>query len=874
MPPKQFGPYVIEGPIGSGGMGEVFRASDSRLGRTVAIKVIPPHLAARSELRQRFEIEARAIASLNHPHICALFDIGEQDGAAYMVMEFLEGQSLADRLKKGPLPLEEALRHAIHTTDALDQAHRRGVYHRDIKPGNMMLTKQGVKLLDFGLARLRDRVKSVNQDEPTVSLTQPGTVLGTPQYMCPEQAEGRDVDGRGDVFSFASVLYESITGRKAFPGKTMGEVMSAVMRCEPPPLIEGVPASLNRALRICWARDPDERWQSAGDLRREIEWIAKGGDTTGVPAVPPSMPRREMLAWGSAVILGAAATTAIVRGFRSVPAGPDRVRFTITDSPPAIVVNRFQALPSISPDGKLVALAASAAGRQNIWIRALESTEMREIPGNEAAGSFFWSPDSRWLGFFAGNQLKRISPAGGQAEKICDTPIGSGATWNNQGVIVFQKDRDGALYRVAAGGGTPEPATMLAEGQAGHTFPTFLPDGKTFLFSVLGGRTELRGVFAATLGSTATRRISTIASNVRLAASGHLLFTQRGNLVAQVFDSARLSLEGETLPVANNLWTYEGAGGFDISTTGNLVYAEVEAVTSQLTWFDRVGRPQGKVGPPGPFIHMDLSRDGRRVLVERYDGRNGDLWMVDTDRGIPTPIASDPGNWSWEGHWSPDGTEFVYALTTGRPTFLYRKKTGATGLGEKLRVSPNVPAPPTEWSPDGKYIVFRQINQNGIHELSVLDISGQTAGAEVKTLGYLSAPYALEQGRISPDGRWMAFASAELKSKEIFVASFPRRTNQWRISRDGGIQPCWREDGKELFFLALDGTLMSVPMPTTPDQAGAPVALFRCNPASSRQSGRNDYAAFARGQRFLINNLVGERPPQTLQVIVGWRPSI
>jgi serine/threonine protein kinase len=864
MLPKQFGPYVVDAAIGSGGMGEVFRATDTRLGRTVAIKVIPPHLATRRELRQRFEIEARAIASLNHPHICALFDIGERDGAAFMVMEHLEGESLASRLKKGPLALEEALRHAVHIADALDQAHRRGVLHRDIKPGNIMLTKSGVKLLDFGLARLRDRVGSAAENDPTASLTQEGIVLGTPHYMSPEQAAGRDTDGRGDIFAFASVLYEAITGKKAFPGNTIGETMSAVVRCDVPPPIEGVPPALNRTLHICWAQDPDERWQSAGDLRRELQWIASAGKAASV-SNPGKVGRRELIAWASAAaVIGVAGGAGVMRALRPAATPSNRIRFTVTDSPPALSMNLFQTPAVVSPDGKWIAFTAATAGRQPIFVRAIDSTELHELAGTHNAQSLFWSPDSQWLAFFQDDQLKRIAPTGGPSEMICNTAAGSGGSWNAKDVILFQKTRSGAIFQVPASGGKPVQATTLAPGQAFHVFPRFLPDGQSFLFSAQGPP-EQQGIFVGTLGSANVKRISPNLSRAVWAPSGHLLFVQGADLVARRFDLNRMTLEGDVIPVATNIWNSGFLAAFDVTGAGTLVYGEAETPNSQLTWFDRGGRQIEKVGPVGPYIHLNLTRDGRRALLERLDGGRGNLWSMEIDRAIPAPLVSNEG-WAYTGVLSPDGSQFAYLSSIGAVNTLYRRTVGAAGAGDKLITRARVGV--TDWSADGRYLVYS--NADGPNNyLSLIDLSAPP-GPEEKPHVYLSAPHILGEGSFSPDGRWMAYSSGETDPPEIFVSPFPNPTAKWRISTEGGRQARWRRDGKELYFLSPDKTLMAAPIPTMPAQAGIPVALFRANTVG--YGGRYDYAPAPDGHRFLMLASVGEKRPQTLQVIVGWRP--
>ena len=867
---RRFGHFEIEALIGKGGMGEVFRARDTRLGRTVAIKMIPTHLSHRGELRQRFEIEARAIAGLSHPRICALFDIGVHDGSAFMVMEYLEGESLASRLLKGPIPLKEALSYGVQIADALDAAHRGGVVHRDIKPGNIMLTKAGVKLLDFGLARLRDRGHEDNADNPTLSVTGIGSVMGTPQYMAPEQIEGREADARSDVFAFGSVMYEMLSGRKAFPGKDVGEVMNAVLRCDPPPEQADLSPVLNRVLGTCWVRDADERWQSMGDLRRELQWIASESSVVST-AGPLHMGRREMLAWGVAGVAGVAASVALVRNLRVPAIAPKPVHFTITDAPPEFNMNFFQFAPAISPDGSMVAFAAGRSGDLKIWLRELDSDQLREVPASDGALSAFWSPDSRFLAFYAQGQLKRVPAAGGPAESICESDDGTGGTWNSDNVIVFQNGTSGPLFQVSAAGGTPTPVTTLAAGQQGHWRPTFLPDGKTILFTTQGGAGDQQGIFAVKLGSTQTRRVSPLISSVRYAPSGHLLFYQNDQLVAQRFDPATMTLEGEIIPAARRLWGFQGVAAFDISKAGTLIYSDAELVRSQLIWVDRNGRPIAKLGDPGPYIHIDLSKDEKRLLLERYESVSGTLWVMDTARGIAAPFTSGP-NWSLSGQWSPDGTQVAYTATVESAIALFLKAANGTGKERRITTAPMGPSTFGGWSPDGKYAVATLVDPSSNSSILQLYDASAPGTDEIKPIVYSADRGLLGQGRVSPDGRWIAYVSAETMSPEIYVSAFPKQAGKWRVSSAGGVQPRWSADSRELYYLAADKTLMAVPIPSTPEQAGSAVPLFRTDVIGFFGLARSDYAPAADGKRFLLNNRVGNTLPQTIHVITDWVP--
>ncbi len=864
----RLGPYVIDAPLGAGGMGAVYRARDTRLGRTVAIKILSAELADRADVQKRFEVEARAVASLNHPHICALFDIGRQDGVAYMVMECVEGETLEHRLKNGPLPLDEAIRYAIQVADALEQAHRRGVVHRDIKPANIMLTKTGVKLLDFGLARLRERSPVAGDKGETVSMTGVGTVLGTPLYMSPEQVEGKEADARADVFAFGSVLYEMVSGKRAFTGESQASLMAAILRGDPPSAPRDLPRELAHVLKTCWAKDPDKRWQSAGDLRLELEWIAEGGEQAP-PVDAGGMRRREVLAWGTAGFLGAAGSFGIFRGLRAGVPEPAPVRFTIPP-PPGMAYQLFSSLPAVSPDGRTVATVAFAGGAMSIWVRPIDSLEAREVPETQGATAVFWSPNSRYIGFFAQDRLMRVPLAGGPAQVICGAPGGGGgAAWNEAGVIVFAPGHSGALYMVPATGGTPTPVTSLEPlKHSAHWHPCFLPGGRRFLFTALSPQAEHQGVYAGTLGSPDVERLLPVVSNVRYAQPGYVLFSQHGKLMAQRFDAGRRRFEDDPFPVATNVWSFGGAAAFSVSDSGILVYAEEVPPRNQLTWLDRQGKRMGAVGPEGPFIHMDLSRDERRVLLERYENSLGELWSLDLARGVPSRLTAGLG-WALHGCWSPDGTRVVYASASGTAGGIYLRDEA--GHEEQFaNYGRAAPGAPTDWSPDGKYIIYWVVDAQTGSDIWVAPVSG-----EGKPVAYLQSRFAERQGRLSPDGRWMAYVTNETGSDEVYIASFPSPGSNHRISDGGGVQPQWGADGKELFYISpAERTLMAVSIKTAPVfQPGTPEPLFRANFVGFSGFSRRDYAVSGNGRRFLVNTNLGGGGSQNLTAVVGWRPA-
>ena len=859
----RLGPYEIDQLIGAGGMGKVYRAVDTRLKRTVAIKTIPPALATRTENRRRFETEARAIASLNHPHICALYDIGQDGDSAFMVMEYLEGETLAAVLKRGRLPYREALLHAARIAEALDEAHRRGVVHGDLKPGNLMIAAKGIKLLDFGLARLSEHHPTTDDNDPTVSLTRENTIVGTPQYMAPEQIEGKRVDSRSDVFAFGCVCYEMLTGKKTFNGETTALLLASILKADiPEPAAEFSPA-LQHVLRQCWAKNPDERWQSMGDLGREIRWIADNPETT--PIESQRVSRREILAWGAAAVMGATAAAAWVRSGRRIDVEPSGVRFSIPE-PPGLEVNFFQTAPAISPNGRMIAFFASNIVRGSIWLHHLDSDEFRELPETEGALHVFWSPDSRALAFFTPDKLKRVSPEGGAAQTICDSSVGTGGAWSSSDVIVFQKGQDGILHQVPAGGGTSTPLINPSSPTAApQMYPCFFPDGKTVLFTQRTEDPEKTGIYAVRLGSSEVTRILPHVINARFAAPGHLIFGKGDKLLAVSFNPSSLQTEGEPRTVGSDVWSFDGASRFDVSATGVLVYAKSVPPSSHLEWFDRSGKPEKSVGPTGPFIHMDLSKDEKYAVLERYDDGYGSLWVLDLARNVPTRLTFGP-SWALQAYWSPTTFDIVYARTNRTSLGIFRRSAGGGPEEELISLGPIGPSAPTDWSTDGRYIVIGGVTAEGRRDFWMLPLKG-----ERKLQPYSPSPSDNFEGRVSPDGNWMAYMSTESGTLEIYVAPFPNPTAKWRISTAGGKQPRWRADGKELFYLAPDKTLMAVSMPS-PDRAGLPTSLFRTRAIEYFFGLRSDYAPSKDGQRFLVQT--GESQAQSISVITAWRSSL
>jgi len=859
-------------------MGEVYRAKDTRLDRTVAIKVLPSHLSGNAEIRQRFEREARAVSSLAHPHICTLYDVGQQDGIDYLVMEFIEGESLADRLKKGALAAEQTLRHAIEIADALDKAHRAGIVHRDLKPGNVMITKTGAKLLDFGLAKLLGSdpaIASSLTSLPTErhAITDEGTILGTFQYMAPEQLEGKEADTRTDIFAFGAVVYEMATGKKAFTGKSQASLISSIMTSDPPAITSlqpMTPPALDRVVKKCLAKDPDDRWQSAHDLMSELKWIAEGGSQAGIPApVIARRKARERLAWivASILFLGLLALLPFAiayfhRASKDVPA----IRFVVSQPEKT----NFAGSISISPDGRRLAFIATADGKDLLWIRHLDSLTAQALSGTEDASYPFWSPDSRFVGFFAQAKLKKIDVSGGPATTLCDAQFGRGGTWNRDGVIVFTPSTQSPLYRVSSAGGEATLATALDTSrlETSHRWPYFLPDGRHFLYLVRSSKQEHQGIYVGSLDTQEAKRLAPADLSMAYAPPGYLLFVREGILLAQPFDAGGLEFTGEAYPVAAHVWFDAGFsyGAFSVSENGVLAYdPSGRSQASQIAWFDRAGKSLGSVGPPGVFLQPKLSPDNKRVAVQYNDHQTGtyDILLFDLSRGATSRFTFDPSNDQYPV-WSPDGSRIVFASDRSGHFDLYQKPSSGAGQEEVLLKSSSN-AFPTDWSKDGRFIVYQSPDPKTKQDVWILPLS-----ADRKPFPFLQSEFNEIQAQLSPDGRWMAYVSDESGNYEVYVRSFPTPSGKWPVSTHGGGLPLWRRDGKELFYIAADLKLMAVEVKEGATfEPGAPKALFGTRFVSNL-TGAHRYDVSADGQRFLMSTRVEETASTPITVVLNW----
>lgn len=872
----RLGPYEVLGSVGSGGMGEVYRAKDTRLDREVAIKILPASLAGNESFRARFEREAKAISSLNHPHICTLHDVGHQavDGREvhFLVLEMIEGESLADRIAKGPLPVDLVIDYAIQIASALDAAHRHGIVHRDLKPGNVMLTKSGAKLLDFGLAKAGEtsgiaEVSSLptREDKP---LTEQGTIVGTFQYMAPEQLEGEKADARTDIFALGAVLHEMATGRKAFEGKSRTSLIAAIVSSQPPPISSVqpmCPPALDHVVRRCLEKDPDDRWQSAKDVMSELQWVAEGGSKVGLPA-PLAIRRktRERIAW-----IGAASATlaAIVLGvgyMRRAPKPAPVVKFLIPTAEGLTNVGS----PRISPDGRLVAFdATDSTGKEQLWLRALDALEVRAVPGTEGATRPFWSPDSRFLGFVAGGKLKKVDVNGGPSQTICDAPSGSDGTWGASGTILFDGRSNDPILRVPAAGGVPKPEVKpdVLKWRGGVGWPEFLPDGRHFLFVGIGQRAEESKLFVGTLDKSEAKPLLNTNSRVQYAPPGYLLYVREQSLVAQAFDLKSLEIKGEPIPVAEGLGTNAvGLAHFSASSSGALAYRAGESRDRQLVWVDRTGKDLGALGDSGEYGDLWPSPDGKRLVMDMPEGRSAktDLWVRDLTRGVTSRFTFDPAD-DYGPVWSPDGLSIVFSSARKGTPDLYQKD--ASGAGEEqVLLATTEEKFPSDWSRDGKHLVF---NSRGAE--TGWDVWGLPMTGERKPFPIVKTRFTELCPSLSPDGRFIAYFSNESGRMEVYVQEFPQPKSKWQVSTGGGSEPFWRADGREMFYLASDSRLMAVPLEAGPTfSAGTPQPLF---PARLQLiTARAHYRPSPDGQRFLTLAPVGRDAILPTTVVMNW----
>jgi len=872
----RLGPYEIVAPLGAGGMGEVYRAKDTRLDREVAVKVLPEHLSASPELRHRFEREAKAISALTHPHICTLHDVGNQDGIEYLVMELLDGHSLAERLESGALPPDQVIKYGIQIAEALEAAHRAGIVHRDLKPGNVMLTRAGVKLLDFGLAK--HRVAAVQTEISQLSsmateltpsrpaLTEQGTIMGTFQYMSPEQLEGKEADARTDIFAFGCVLYEMATGRKAFTGKSRASMIGAILKDQPAPISSiapMTPPAFDRLVQTCLAKEPEDRFQTAHDVKLQLQWIAEGGSQAGAPAVVVSRRKtREKLAWATSAILLVAAALLAVGYLRRAPAAATPVRFQLV-LPDALSVVEA---PRISPDGKLLAFSArDASGKAQIWLRPLESLDPRPVPGTDGA-SFrpIWAPDSRHIAFVAEGKLKKVDIAGAPPQTICDATTGADGTWGSDGTILFDGQSSDPIRRVSAAGGVPQTA-VKADGSTSVGWPSFLPDGRHFLYFQFGGAGQGRVMAASLDPKEKPAKILDSDSLAQYAPPGNLLYVKGGTLVAQAFDASALKLTGEPIPIAEQMGASgNGLADFSVSSTGALVYRGGVSNETRLVWVDRAGKELGEVDKAAGYGTTALSPDGTRLAMQISDSRSdkGDIWIRDLVRGVTSRFTFDPAD-ELAPIWSPDGAHVVYSSDRKGHIGLYEKDASGTGPETELWSSGDTLIA-NAWSADGRFIlVNRQTAKTS------WDIWAYPTDRASKPFPFIEGAFTEVLPTFSPDGRYVTYMSNESGHFEIYVQQFPGPGGKWQVSAAGGLEPQWSADGKTIYFKSLDSKMMAAPVDAGATlTAGVPQPLFdaRIQPGNRR----NTYAVTRDGQKFLLLSPLGREKIVPITMVLHW----
>ena len=884
----KLGPYEIQGPLGAGGMGEVYRARDTRLDRTVAIKILPSHLSSDPELKQRLEREAKAISALQHPHICTLYDIGTQDGTEFLVMEYLDGQTLAERLQKGPLPVDQVIRIGTEIAQALEKAHQQGIIHRDLKPANIMLTKAGAKLMDFGLAKPKLPIStqaagSFTPSTPTMNLasltsaasplTQKGSIVGTFQYMAPEVLQGAEADARSDIFGLGCVLYEMLTGRHAFEGKSQLSVFSAILEKEPEPVSVAQPLTppmLDRVIRACLAKDPAERMQTAHDVAINLQWAADAVPADAAKSAPGFNK-------GWAVGLGALSLALIALagfvGYRwakssSVPVSvhseippPDKFLLDATGD--------AGGMPVLSPQGDKLAFVAHSSESKMLWVRSLNNDFAKALDGTLGAAHPFWSPDGRYVGFFAGGKLMKIPADGGPIVTLADAPNPRGGTWGTSDIIVYEGDYLGGLMQVNANGGPAEPATVLDRTKhSTHRWPWFLPDGKHFLYLATnhsGGDAKLNGIYFGSVDKKDVRLIVNADSSAEYA-SGYLLYRLNTALVAQPFDPQSGALSGSPIALVNNLRDDVGVWRsiFSVSQNGLMIYqiGNASSVQSRLMWFDRAGKstPECEAEEKG-IIDVRLSPDNRQAA---YAGATA-IWTCDLERNTKTRVTFDNQPLQ-QPSWSPDGKSlmFIVPLTEGGGNVDIRTKAAdGTGPEKPLLHDNNYHYP--AWSPDGKYLTYLWGDGEKQVSLWVVPVNGNAKPVAVVQPPSAQANIILY--RVSPDGHWVAYSSDETGQSEIYITSFPDGKGKWRVSATGGSYPAWTGNGKELFYKDLTDDFYVCPISTKGSEVivGNPQHLFHASTPGIGVS----FDVSSDGKRLLVNH-ADEETQAPLHLDTNW----
>jgi eukaryotic-like serine/threonine-protein kinase len=878
-PGTHFGPYEILALVGAGGMGEVYRARDPRLARDVAIKVLPHTYSADPDRLRRFEQEARAASALNHPNILTIYDIGEHEGRPYVVSELLEGETLRERMGGSALPQRKVVEYALQIASGLAAAHDKGIVHRDVKPENVFITKDSrIKILDFGLAKLMAPLEGEAEEAKTLRVdTDAGIIIGTAGYMSPEQVRGSVPDHRSDIFAFGAVLYEMLAGKRAFKGESKLDTMSAILKEDPSDIIDANPRigpGLERIVRHCLEKNPSERFNSARDLAFAIE--ALSGSGSGEPSqrldrvrrASRQIKKREMIAWSVVAIAGVVVAVLLLILYSRLyeTPTPEAARFLVY--PPEKTI--FQGAGDyVSPDGhRLLFTAIGVDGKRALWVRTIDSLTAQLLPGTEDASQPFWSPDSRFIGFFAGGKLKKIEASGGSVQVLADAQAARGGTWNSDGVIVFSPAVADGLLRVGAAGGPATQITTLdtAKFQTSHCWPFFLPDGKHFIYLARNSQRQNSAIYAGSIDSNESKLIVNSDAGAIYAAPGYLFFLRERSLMAQPFDADKMRLTGEPVPVVEQIGysATTARAFFSVSNNGVLAYRGNVPLNGQLTWYDRSGKSLERVGTVGDFLGFSLSPDQKRIAVSRLDVETGsyDVWMIELGRGTTSRFTFDQTNETFP-IWSPDGNRIAFSSNKYGPTDLFQKASNGAGSAELLFKSTNLKAP-NDWSPNGQTIVYNEFDPKTNSDLWVLPLGGDPNPAPV-----MQTTFSETNGRFSPDGKWIAYESNESGPGQIYVQGFPTG-GKTQISTLGGFQPRWRGDGKELFYIGPDKKLMVVEIQagTGGIQAGSPRPLFDLR--IGNLPGSPYYDVTRDGQRFLVSIIGEETAPTPMTVVMNW----
>ncbi|HVN76416.1 MAG TPA: protein kinase [Thermoanaerobaculaceae bacterium] len=878
----RLGPYEIVAPLGAGGMGEVYRARDTRLDRPVAVKVLPESLASDPERMRRFEQEARAAGALNHPNVMSVYDVGSLDGRSYIVTELLEGQTLRERLSGGALPPRTAVELAAQIARGLAAAHEKGIVHRDLKPENLFVTRDGhLKILDFGLAKFRPEASATEKTvtTPPSGLTAEGIVLGTAGYMSPEQVRGQQADARSDIFALGCVLYEMTWGRRAFGGDTSAEVMAAILKDDPPDVhVPAMPAALPPVVRRCLAKDPRARFASAHDLALILDALSapSAPDASAAPAggrAAPRMRSRERAAWAAAaalLVVAALLGVKAARGPAARAAAHPPLRFTVAPPPGS----SFTGMMALSPDaGSLAFVATDSEGRDVLWVRSLGSLEARPLAGSEGAEFPFWSPDSRDIAFFAHGKLQRVSVSGSEpARTLCPAGNPRGGAWSRSGVILFSVNAGGEIDSVPAVGG-PATTVLQVPGKPTQSFrwPSFLPDGRHFLYAVLSADRRVAGIHVGSLDSPDTRQlVPTADSGAIYAAPGWLLYRSGNQLMRQAFDGTSGRLSGAAAPLVEGVW-WDGLTtlltAFTVSDTGLLAYQSGGLAQSELVWFGRSGRPLGRVGPPGAYLEPTLSTDGGRLAVTRADPQTGEVaaWMLDLERGTAGPVSGS--GFGSTPLWSPDGRRVVYSDFPSGDVV-----ASAVGSPETASVLFKLDsfAPLDDWSADGRYLYYEVIDWKTFRgDIWVRDLQSPGRSRPV-----VQSPADEANARVTADGKWMAYQADDSGVTEVYVCSASGSGGRWQVSVGGGTQPRWRADGRELYYIAPDRKVMAVTIGSSPEfKAGLPRELFQTQILPLVEA-RNQYDVTRDGSRFIVNSRRAEDATLPITVVVDWAEEI